>query len=155
MIKEELVFFENDIKSQDNCLNFMADEIDKCGLLNDKQEYLDAVYKREAEFSTAVGFGVAIPHGMSDAAKEAFIAFMKTEKPIQWGKEKKEVQLIFLIGVPEHEKNITHLKFISQISKLLIDEKFRQDLLFCKTAKEAFNYLNIINEGIKGDKSCM
>ena len=87
---------------------------------------------------------------MSDAVKESFIGFMKASKPILWGKDKKKVQLIFLIGVPEHEKNISHLKFISQISKHLINEDFRNKLISCKSTNEAFNYLNIINEGIRG-----
>ena len=154
MIKRELVFFKNDLKSQDECLRYMADAVNKLGLLSDEETYLQAVYKREEEFSTAVGFDVAIPHGMSDAVNEAFIAFLKTDVPILWvkGDDAKEVKLIFMIGVPETEKNGTHLKFISQISRHLIDEKFRSDLLNCKDADEAYNYLNVINDGIKGGK---
>ena len=148
MIRENLVFFNDDLKNEQEILDFLTDKIDACGLLNDRSVYLDAVYRREAEFSTAVGFKVAIPHGMSDAVNEAFIAFLKTDTPVYWGKEQKEVQLIFLIGVPEHEKNITHLKFISQISKHLIDEEFREKLLMCKNCHEAFDILNVINEGI-------
>lgn len=150
MIREDLIFFKNDFEYQDECLNFMINEIEEAGLLSDKAEFLKAVYKREEEFSTAVGFGVAIPHGMSDAARESFIAFLKTDRPIKWGKEQKEVNLVFLIGVPEHEKNVTHLKYISQISKNLLHDDFRQHLLSSTNVKEAFEYLNVINDGIKG-----
>ena len=150
MIKEELIFFTDDNQTEDECLKFMINKAEQNHLLSDKEEYLKAVYQREEEFSTAVGFCVAIPHGMSDAVKESFIGFMKASKPILWGKDKKKVQLIFLIGVPEHEKNISHLKFISQISKHLINEDFRNKLISCKSTNEAFNYLNIINEGIRG-----
>ena len=151
MIRENLVFFRNDLKTDKECLEFMAGEIDKCGLLNDKEEYLEAVHRREEEFSTAVGFGVAIPHGKTDAVKESFIAFLKSEDPVLWGKDKLPSQLIFLIGVPDREKSVTHLKYLAQISRHLMDEDFRADLLNCKTIREAYVYLNKINDGIKGE----
>lgn len=150
MIREDLIFFKNDLKFREDCLTYIINEIVKTGLITDKEEFLKAVYKREEEFSTAVGFGVAIPHGMSDAARESFIAFLKTDKAIKWGEEQKEVNLVFLIGVPEHERNITHLKYISQISKNLMHEEFRTCLLSCADVSDAYQYLNVINEGIKG-----
>ncbi len=149
MIREELVFVLNDIKTQDECIKFLADKANEDNLLSDEDEYVKAIYHRESEFSTAVGYDVAIPHGMSDAVKEAFICFAKLENPIKWGPDGKEVKMVFMIGVPEHLKNKIHLKLISQISKALIDEDFRNGLLACNTAKEAFNYLDKINQGIK------
>lgn len=151
MIKENLVFFINDLMTDKDCLEFLVDKVDECGLLTDKKEYLKAVYRREEEFSTAIGFGVAIPHGRTDAVKESFITFLKSDKPILWGENKTPSQLVFLIGVPDHEESLVHLKILAQISRHLIDENFRADLLNCKTVKEAYAYLNEINNGIKGE----
>ncbi len=149
MIREELIFMLDDIKTQDECLHFLADKVYEDGLLTSKEEYLNAVYAREKEFSTAVGYDVAMPHGMSDSVKETFICFARVKEPIPWGPENTLVKMIFMIGVPEHEKNRIHLKLISQISKHLLDDDFRNGLLSCKSSKEAFEYLDKINQKIK------
>ena len=43
------------------------------GRLENQQEYIDAVLKREKEYSTALGYEVAIPHGQSDTVKDPFV----------------------------------------------------------------------------------
>ena len=53
-----------------------------------------------------------------------------------------------MIGVPESRKNVIHLKLISQISKNLMKQEFREKLLACKNNDEAFQYLEKINEDI-------
>lgn len=157
MIKENLVFIKDEFKDYKKCLEFMVDKVDECGLLTDKKEYLNAVYERENQFPTSVGFGVAIPHGVSDSVKETFVVFLKSKKPVCWGKDKVLSELIFLIGVSKTLKNKVHLKVISQISRYLINDDFRKKLLECKDSKEAFKILNDINQDIEKEmkKQCM
>lgn len=149
MIKENLVFIEDGFEDDKKCLEFMVDKVDEAKLLSNKTEYLNSVYEREKQLPTSVGFEVAIPHGMSDAVKETFVVFLKSKKPICWGKDKVASRLIFLIGVPKTLKNKVHLKVISQISRYLIDDSFRKKLLECKDPKEAFEILNNINKDIE------
>lgn len=146
MIKRELVFVNEAVKHQDDAIKKLTHQAYMLRLVEDEGIFLNAIYHREAEFSTAVGFGVAIPHGMSDTVQEAFVGFMKPQQPILWGEEQKEVDLMFMIGVPESRKNVIHLKVISQISKNLMKQEFREKLLSCKSNEEAFHYLDKINE---------
>lgn len=148
MIKKELVFVDEDIDTQEAVIEQLAHQALQLQLLEDEALFTKAVYRREQEFSTAVGFGVAIPHGMSDAVIDAFVGFVKPKQPILWGEDKKEVQLIFLIGVPESKKNVIHLKLISQISKNLMKQEFREKLMACNDSDEAFQYLEKINDDI-------
>lgn len=155
MICKELVMVNEPVTTQEEAIERLCKEAYKLGLLNDKEIYKQAVYQREQEFSTAVGFDVAIPHGMSDAVEEAFIAFMKTAKPILWDEDKtKTVELIFMIGVPLKDKNVLHLKFISQISKNLMKAEFRERLKSCKSTEEAFEFLQHINDDIRKEIVC-
>lgn len=148
MIKKELVFVNEAVENQAAAIQKIAHQAALLHLVENEEIYLDAIYHREEEFSTAVGFGVAIPHGMSDTVQEAFVGFMKPQHVILWGTEQKEVNLIFMIGVPESRKNVIHLKLISQISKNLMKQEFREKLLSCKNNEEAFHYLEKINEEI-------
>lgn len=156
MICKELVMVDQAVGSQKEVIDQLCDAAESLGLLNNKAEYKKAIYEREQEFSTAVGFEVAIPHGMSDAVQEAFIAYMKTKSPILWGADaKKSVELIFMIGVPIKDKNVLHLKFISQISKNLMKAEFRARLKACRTSEEAFSFLEQINEDIRKEIVCL
>lgn len=146
MIKKELVFINEAVKDQNEAIEKIAHQAYQLHLVEDESIFLKAIYHREEEFSTAVGFGVAIPHGMSDTVQEAFVGFMKPHQPILWGTEQKRVDLLFMIGVPESRKNVIHLKVISQISKNLMKQEFREKLLSCKSNEEAFQYLDKINE---------
>ena len=59
----------------------------------------------------------------------AIQSFARNVREFQWGEgEDSKVRLVFMIGVP-NESSQLHLKFISQLSKKLLDEEFREKLL--------------------------
>jgi PTS system fructose-specific IIA component len=130
MIDKELIVLDSDLSSKEDIIRFLGKKADKLGYITDLDEYIKAVERREKEFSTAVGYGISIPHGKSEAVKEEFIAFMRMKNPIIWGDKVDEpVRLVFMIGVPESKKGTTHLKILAQICKKLMDKDFRERLL--------------------------
>lgn len=149
MIRRELVFVNSDCKSRDEVIDVIASKAKELGLIEDVKMYKDAVIERENIFSTAIGYEVAIPHGVSSTIKDAFIGFMKTKEKFVWGGNDNTVDLIFMIGVPDQSRNKLHLKFIASISKNLMKEEFRQALENCKDADEAYDFLNKINADIE------
>lgn len=149
MIRKDLVVIDSDALDQDTVLNDLAQRAFEQGLLSDKESFLAAVKKREAEIPTSVGFEVAIPHGRTDAVKESFVGVMRTKKSFIWDARNNEpVKVIFLLGVPETEGDTTHLRFLSQISKKLMNAEFREQLNQCKNRDEAFDLLNEINQNL-------
>ena len=108
-----------------------------------------AVLQREEEVSTSIGYGIAIPHGKTDAVKEPFISFMSFDTPFIWDQETgDEVEAAFLIGVPETNTETLHLKAIAAISKRLLDDDFREELYACRSQREAYTLLNEIDRSI-------
>ena len=108
------------------------------------------MYAREAEISTAVGYGIAIPHGKTDAVKEAFIAYVGLNQSFEWDAETKDqVDTVFLIGVPKANTEVLHLKAIAAISKNLMREEFRNKLKACTSSEAAYELLDEINREIK------
>ena len=70
---------------------------------------------------------------------------MRLKNPIQWNKDDEEkVQLIFLIGVPEESEGKLHLRFISQLSRKLLDDEFRKQLLTLPDVNKIFEQLSSI-----------
>lgn len=107
-----------------------------------EEDFLSCVLQREKEFSTGIGNGIAIPHGKSETVKEAIIAIAKLKKAIDWESiDSGLVDLIFLLGVPERNKENLHLKILAQLSRKLMDEEFVEMLRNAATEQEIYNAL--------------
>lgn len=113
--------------------------------ITDKEIYKEAILKREEEFSTALGYLVAMPHGQSDVVNDPFVIFGRTKEEFIW--DKNPVRMIFMIGVPMKNRDVTHMKILANISRKLIDENFRLSLLNAQNKEEVFEILSEINEG--------
>lgn len=150
LIQKELVFVNEPLNTQKEVIEKLTDEVYKMGWLKSKEEFIKAVLKREEEFSTAIGHNFAIPHGKSNTVTQSFIVYLKTARKFKWNeKDDHEVDTIFMIGVAEHEKNIPHLRFLSKISKNLMNEDFRKSLDECKNRDETYQLLDQINGDIR------
>lgn len=103
-----------------------------------------SVLQREAEFSTAVGYEVAIPHGASDDVTESFVAVSTIENPILWGEE--SVRMIFMIGVPEHKRTKEHLQILAWLSRNLMHDDFRSNIINATTKTQLFECLSRLEQ---------
>src|SRR5512142_1219306 len=89
----------------------------------------DALFEREKLGSTALGYGVAIPHGRIRALKEPVCAFVRTATPIPFeAPDGGPVSLVFAMLVPEHA-NETHLELLSELAQMFSDAGLREALL--------------------------
>ena len=102
----------------------------------EEEEYLKLVIKREEEGSTGVGEGIAIPHGKGGVISEPGLAAMVIPDGVDFESlDGKPVKLLFLIAAPNSKDNL-HLEVLSRLSALLMNEKFRKDLLKAKNADD-------------------
>jgi len=129
LITKELIVLDLDLSSKEDVIKEMARVIEGQGRLYDYNNYVKQVFEREKNFSTAIGFEVAIPHGKTDSIKNASLAFARLKNEIQWSDEEK-VKYVFLIAVPETEAGDTHLKILAQLSRKIMREEFREKLKF-------------------------
>ena len=85
----------------------------------DARDILEALLQRERVGSTAVGRGIAIPHGRIALLPEILSVFGRLERPIEFeAPDQEPVDLIFLLLAPEHA-GADHLKALARISRLL------------------------------------
>ena len=104
----------------------MTETISEEKLLN-KEKFIEDVFKREEMENTVVGFKVAIPHGKSEFINSPQIVFAKLKEEIFWGDPDEKVKYIFLLGVPTISAG-EHIKILMNLSKKILDEKFREKL---------------------------
>lgn len=145
VISKELIFLDSQLSAQDEVIQFIVKQAVAQEYVSEFRGLYSVVKLREKEIPTAIGYQIAMPHGKTAAVKCPFIAFLRVKEAFQWTeKSKEEVRLIFLIGVPEESKGKLHLKFISQLSKRLLDDEFRERLLTETDKMTIFEQLNAI-----------
>lgn len=104
--------------------------------------FKEDVLKREDDFSTAVGYGVAIPHAKSKYVNKASVAFLRTKDMISYDSEKKDVKLLFLIAVPMGANN-EHIKILSTLARKIMNKDFREKLLQANNVNEIFEVIKL------------
>lgn len=148
LINESLIQLNCQGKTKEAILKELSALANTQGKLLSEDDFVAAVLKREEEYSTAVGFGVAIPHGKSQAVKEPFLIFAKFD-PLDWkALDGEPVDMLFLIGVPEAEAGSTHLSILAKLSRKLMKKDFRQSLREQNTTSEIMQLLTLSELGL-------
>ena len=143
VIEKELICLDVHGTTKEEIINQLSLIACQSGKINNIDDYKEAVFKREKEFSTALGYSVAIPHGQSDSVNEPFVVFGRCQKPMIW--DENEVKMIFMIGVPMANRNKTHMRILANISRRLLDDQFRESLLQAPDNQEVLNILSDIS----------
>lgn len=125
-INENNIILNLETEDKREIINKMTETISEEKLLN-KEKFIEDVFKREEMENTVVGFKVAIPHGKSEFINSPQIVFAKLKEEIFWGDPDEKVKYIFLLGVPVASAG-EHIKILMNLSKKILDEKFREKL---------------------------
>lgn len=142
LFTEELMIKELNSTTKQEVLKEMVELLDQNNKLKNKKKFLKAVMKREAEFSTGIGMGVAIPHGKSNGVKEPALVFARSKAGIDYDSmDGNPAHLFFLIAVPE-SANDEHLNILSMLSRKLMHEEVRQKLLNASSYDEIISIIN-------------
>jgi len=120
----------------------LVDLLDANGLLLDRDTALDAVITRERIQSTGTGAGIAIPHGKCNAVKELVMAIGIAHEPIEFESvDGKPVTILFLLVSPADQTG-PHIQTLATISRIMMNEEFRQQLEKVTCADEVYELLS-------------
>jgi PTS system nitrogen regulatory IIA component len=114
----------------------LIDLLDATGGLSDRRKALEAVLRREAERTTGIGYGLAIPHGKSDGCKQLVVAAGKPAQPVDFQSlDARPVTFVVLLVSPPDQTG-PHIQALAQISRLMNMEDFRSAVEKVQTAQE-------------------
>ena len=112
----------------------------------DKRRLVQALEDRERLNSTALGDGIAIPHGKLPNVKRVIAAFGRHRAGVDFQSiDGKPTHLFFLLVAPEDSAG-AHLKALARISRLLKDESFRTRLMAAPDAAELYRIIRTEDE---------
>lgn len=144
VFSEEVIHISEQTLSRDEAIDQLIEYLNEQGYITDQSQLKSDVLKREMESTTAIGMNVAIPHAKSDAVKTPIVAVMNNKQGVKWESLDGTLpQLIFLITVPSDSSD-THLKLLQRLSRTLMDDETRQNLINATNSKQIYNILKDI-----------
>ena len=136
VLNEKMMVFDLKAKDKNGVLEELVSVLKENGVVDDEEGFLEVVKKREEEFSTGIGYGVAIPHGKSSLVKKPAIVFGKSRQGIDYNSmDGKPAYLFFLIAVPDNSDEL-HLKVLAELSRSLMHKEVREELEKALTPEE-------------------
>ncbi|ADM69456.1 PTS system fructose-specific EIIABC component [Paenibacillus polymyxa E681] len=135
MIKETMIM-DLQATTKDEAIEELIASLEASGRINDRALFKEMIYKREAESSTGIGGGIAMPHAKTKAVNEATVVFAKSSKGVDFESlDGEPAKVFFMIAAPEGAAN-THLRTLAALSRLLIDTDFIDKLMKTQTPNE-------------------
>ncbi len=106
------------------------------GRINDKKLFKEKILAREAQSSTGIGGGIAMPHAKTKAVNEATVVFAKSHAGVDFASlDDEPAKLFFMIAAPDGAGNM-HLRTLASLSRLLIESEFIEALMNAGTPDE-------------------
>ena len=109
-------------------------------LISDLDDATRAVWLREGSMSTGMQYGIAIPHGRTDAVKRLVCAVGLCREGLDFGSIDGKPTEIIVLALSPKSAAAPHLQFVAVVSHLL-NEEGRQALLACKSARKMYRVL--------------
>ncbi|MCK6278401.1 fructose-specific PTS transporter subunit EIIC, partial [Streptococcus agalactiae] len=119
--------------SKEAAIDEMITKLVDTGVVTNFAIFKDGIMKREAQTSTGLGDGIAMPHSKNAAVKEATVLFAKSASGVDYeALDGQPTDLFFMIAAPDGA-NDTHLAALAELSKYLLKEGFADQLRQAKT----------------------
>ena len=133
----------------DEMINSLVDN----GVVTDFDVFKSGIMAREAQTSTGLGDGIAMPHSKNAAVKEATVLFAKSNKGVDYESfDGQPTNLFFMIAVPEGANDI-HLAALAELSKYLMQDGFADRLRQVTSADEVIEAFNIGEEEAQAEEA--
>ncbi|HGA3633315.1 TPA: fructose-specific PTS transporter subunit EIIC [Streptococcus agalactiae] len=148
LLKKEVMIMDLKATSKEAAIDEMITKLVDTGVVTNFAIFKDGIMKREAQTSTGLGDGIAMPHSKNAAVKEATVLFAKSASGVDYeALDGQPTDLFFMIAAPDGA-NDTHLAALAELSKYLLKEGFADQLRQAKTPDDiiATFYSNSISQ---------
>ncbi|RJU24927.1 fructose-specific PTS transporter subunit EIIC [Streptococcus sp. AM43-2AT] len=128
VLNKNVMLFDLQATDKEGVINEMVQSLVDNGVVKDFEAFKAGIMNREAQTSTGLGEGIAMPHSKNEAVKEATVLFAKSNKGVDYASlDGQPTDLFFMIAAPEGA-NDTHLAALAELSKYLMKPGFADKL---------------------------
>ena len=128
VLNKNVMLFDLQATDKEGVINEMVQSLVDNGVVTDFETFKTGIMNREAQTSTGLGDGIAMPHSKNEAVKEATVLFAKSNKGVDYASlDGQPTDLFFMIAAPEGA-NDNHLAALAELSKYLMKPGFADKL---------------------------
>ena len=142
VLNKNVMLFDLQATDKEGVINEMVQSLVDNGVVTDFETFKAGIMNREAQTSTGLGEGIAMPHSKNEAVKEATVLFAKSNKGVDYASlDGQPTDLFFMIAAPEGA-NDTHLAALAELSKYLMKPGFADKLRQASTPDQVIAVFN-------------
>ncbi len=129
LIEPGLVDLDADCRSREEAVKAVVDRVYVVGRTDEPRAIEDAVWEREAVYSTGFGYGFAIPHCKTNHLRSNSLAIVRLRQPVDWNAlDGEPVGCVLLLAMREADHDKAHMKVMATLARQLMHEEFRERL---------------------------
>lgn len=148
-IQKDCISLHLQSKTKAEAIDELVTILDRAGKLHDREAYKNAILAREAQSSTGLEEGIAIPHAKTAAVKTPAIAIGRSTEGIDYESLDGEPSKLFFMIAASEGADDTHIELLSKLTTLLLDDDTREALLKAKTEEEI---IGLLEEGVSKEE---
>lgn len=136
LLNKEVMILDLKATSKEAAIDEMITSLVNNGVVTDFDTFKTGIMNREAQTTTGLGDGIAMPHSKNAAVKEATVLFAKSATGVDYESlDGQPTDLFFMIAAPDGA-NDTHLAALAELSKYLLKDGFAAKLRQVSSAEE-------------------
>ncbi|MGA2245031.1 MAG: phosphoenolpyruvate--protein phosphotransferase [Verrucomicrobiota bacterium] len=129
LLETELVLIESDATTKAEAIKQGVDRLFVLGRTDDSPAVEDAIWRREATYSTGFGHGFAIPHCQTNAVRFNSLVLLKLKSPVAWNSlDGQPVRIVILLAIRAAQAGATHMQVLARLARKIMDDDFRAEL---------------------------
>ncbi|MBF0819602.1 PTS fructose transporter subunit IIABC [Streptococcus acidominimus] len=150
VLRQDVMLLDLEATTKEAVIDEMITSLVEHGVVDDFTVFKTGIMNREAQTTTGLGDGIAMPHSKNAAVKEATVLFAKSNKGVDYESlDGQPTDLFFMIAAPEGA-NDTHLAALAELSKYLMKPGFADKLRRVSTPADV---LAVFDEAEAADKA--
>ncbi|QXE00870.1 PTS fructose transporter subunit IIABC [Terribacillus sp. DMT04] len=142
LLTKDTIILQLQSQTKADVIEELVSKLDDAGKLNDKTGFKEAILAREAQSTTGIGEGIAIPHGKSAAVTTPAIAFGRSKEGLDYEALDGQPSYLFFMIAASEGANQTHLETLSRLSSFLMDSTFRSNIENATTEEEIMTIID-------------
>lgn len=152
LLNKKVMLLDLQATTKEAAIDEMINSLVDNGVVTDFDVFKSGIMAREAQTSTGLGDGIAMPHSKNAAVKEATVLFAKSNKGVDYESfDGQPTNLFFMIAVPEGANDI-HLAALAELSKYLMQDDFADRLRQVTSADKVIEAFNIGEEEAQAEE---